>query len=108
MAVNRNLAVGVDAGSSRTRCVIGILDEGYLRLLGYGEAASVGGWVKGRLSDQTAVRDSILDAVQEAERKAGVTVDAAVAGIGGVAISKARTAVACTSSAGLERCRATT
>jgi cell division protein FtsA len=86
MAVNRNLAVGVDAGSSRTRCVIGILDEGYLRLLGYGEAASVGGWVKGRLSDQTAVRDSILDAVQEAERKAGVTVDAAVAGIGGVAI----------------------
>src|SRR5215217_4795295 len=86
MAANRNLAVGVDAGSSRTRCVIAILDDGYLRLLGYGEAPSIGGWVKGRLSDQTAVRDSIVDAVQEAERKAGVTVDAAVAGIGGVAI----------------------
>lgn len=85
MAVTRNLAVGVDAGSARTRCVIGLLDDGYLRLLGYAEAPSAG-WVRGRLSDQTAVRDSILDAVQEAERRAGVAVDAAVAGIGGLAI----------------------
>jgi cell division protein FtsA len=85
MGANRNLAVGVDAGSARARCVISILEDGYLRLLGYGEAPTTG-WVRGRLSDQMAVRDSILEAVQEAERKAGVTVDAAVAGIGGVAI----------------------
>jgi cell division protein FtsA len=84
-APNRNLAVGVDAGSARSRCVIALLEDGYLRLLGYGEAPSFG-WLKGRLSDQTAVRNSIVEAVQEAERKAGVTVDACVAGIGGVAI----------------------
>ena len=88
MSSTRNLAVGVDAGSAWTRCVICLLDDGYLRLLGHGSAPSLG-WTKGRLADQIAVRDSILQAVQEAELKAGVTVDSVVAGVGGGAIESA-------------------
>jgi cell division protein FtsA len=59
-----------------------------MRLLGYTEITSRG-WMKGRLSDQAAVRDSIVEAVQEAERMAGVSVDAAVIGIGGSAVESA-------------------
>lgn len=64
-------AVGLDAGASATRCVIGIVEDGVLRLLGYGEARSYG-WVKGCISDQKAVADSILAAVQEAEDRKSV------------------------------------
>ena len=88
MAGKTSLAVGVDAGSSSTRCLICAIDGGYLRLLGYGESGSRG-WSKGRLSDQAAVRDSIIDAVQAAERHARIQIEGAVLGLGGGAIESA-------------------
>jgi cell division protein FtsA len=88
MPAPNNLAVGVDAGSARTRCVIGHLDDGYVRLLGYSEVHSRG-WSRGRLTDQIAVASSIVDAVQTAERMAGVSVESAVVGLGGPAIESA-------------------
>jgi cell division protein FtsA len=76
------LAVGLDAGSSRTRCVIGLVEDECLRLLGFGEAVSEG-WTKSRIADQTAVANSMRQALEEAERMAGVSVESCVLGVGG-------------------------
>jgi cell division protein FtsA len=75
-------AVGLDVGSSATRCVICVLEDGRIRLLGFGESDSRG-WSKGRLSDQGAATESIRGAVEEAEKSAQVSIDAAVLGLGG-------------------------
>ena len=75
-------AVGLDAGSSRTRCVVCALENSRLRLLGWGEAQSQG-WLKSRIADQAAVSGSILDAVREAERCAGLSIHSLVVGTGG-------------------------
>lgn len=82
MPSSAKYAVGLDVGSSATRCVICLLEDGRIRLLGFGEADSRG-WSKGRLSDQGAATDSIRMAVEEAERTAQVSIDAAVLGLGG-------------------------
>lgn len=76
------LAVGLDAGSLRTRCVICALEGDRLRYLGHGLASSQG-WAKGRIVDQDAVAESIRAAVTDAERGARVAVDAVTLGIGG-------------------------
>ncbi|HLH42226.1 MAG TPA: cell division protein FtsA [Bryobacteraceae bacterium] len=76
------LAVGVDAGSCWTRCVICALEDESLRYLGHGLASSAG-WVRGRVSDQEAVGESIRAAVGDAERGAQAGVEAATLGIGG-------------------------
>ncbi|MGD0015369.1 MAG: cell division protein FtsA [Bryobacteraceae bacterium] len=85
------LAAGVDAGSARTRCVILLLENACVRLLGFGEARSQG-WKRGRITDRKAVTDSILHAVREAESRAQSQIESAVFGIGGgsIASSKAR------------------
>ncbi len=79
------IAVGLDAGSSRTRCVVCLLEDDHLRLLSYGLATS-SGWMKGRITDQEAVAESIRAAVLDAERGAQISVDSAVFGIGGSTI----------------------
>jgi cell division protein FtsA len=83
------LAVGLDVGSSRTRCVICALHGDHLRCLSYGLAVSAG-WTKGRITDQDAVAESIRAAVADAERGAKVSVEAATIGIGGRAIHGAQ------------------
>lgn len=85
MPTNTCYAAGLDVGAGRVRCLVGLVEEGQIRLLGAGESVSRG-WSKGRLSDQTAVAASIQQAVHEAETQAQVTVEAAVVGIGGVTI----------------------
>jgi cell division protein FtsA len=79
------LAVGVDAGSTRTRCVITRLCDEELVFEGYGEAESQG-WNRGRISDQKAVTEGILEAIRQAERSAKVSVESAVLGMGGATI----------------------
>lgn len=76
------VAVGIDAGSAFTRCVILQFDDGYLRYLGHSEIESAG-WSKGRLTDHLAVQSSVRSAIQAAEDVANVSVDAVVLGIGG-------------------------
>ena len=78
-------AVGLDAGSSRIRCVICVVDDGFIRHIGHSEVESAG-WVKGRLSDQPALTTSVRAAIQEAERRAQVSVEGAVVGVGGSAV----------------------
>lgn len=79
------LAVGLDAGASRTRCVICAIEDGRLRFLGYGEAPSAG-WVKGRISDNAALSESMRVAIHEAERTAQQLIDSCVAGMGGATV----------------------
>ena len=85
MAQKTLYAVGLDAGSQRTRLAICALERGRLRLLGCSSVESQG-WMKGRIADQGAVSDSILAALREGERNAGIAVDSAVVGIGGAAV----------------------
>jgi cell division protein FtsA len=56
-----------------------------LRYLGHSDVES-GGWVKGRLSDQTQITDCVQKALIEAEKRAQTSVDGAVVGVGGSGI----------------------
>jgi cell division protein FtsA len=76
-------AVGIDAGSRRTRVVICVYENGRIRFLGAGVAESQG-WLKGRIADQNAVAESVLAALRAAEQSAGgISVESAVVGMGG-------------------------
>src|SRR5437899_2820004 len=88
-----NYAVGLDAGSLRTRFTIGVLEPSGLRLIGYGDTESEG-WVKGRIADQRAASEAILRAVREAEAMAQTSVESAVAGMGGPTVRGANSRAA--------------
>ncbi len=85
MAVKPIYAVGLDAGSRKTRIVICVLERGRMRFLG-SSAVESQGWVKGRIADQKAVSASILSALREAEARAGVSVGSTVVGMGGATV----------------------
>lgn len=85
MASKARLSVGLDAGSSRTRCVICAIEDGRLRFLGAGSAPS-SGWYRGRIADPDVVSESVSRAVKEAETNAQVLVESVVAGVGGPAV----------------------
>jgi cell division protein FtsA len=76
------VAAGLDAGSSRTRCVLCALEGDRIRYLSHGLAASAG-WSKGRVVDQVAVAESMRAAMTDAERGAGVSAESVTLGIGG-------------------------
>ncbi len=79
------LATGIDAGSSYTRVIIGLVAENRLKFLGCGCAPSTG-WAKSRIVDQQAASRCILAAVEQAEAMAGVHVETAVTGVGGLSV----------------------
>lgn len=83
MSTKSIFATGLDAGSSHTRCVISLLEDEHLRLIGYGSVPSKG-WAKSRIADQQAVSECVLAAVEEAERMAGTQIETVVAGMGGL------------------------
>jgi cell division protein FtsA len=89
MAGKYQICVGLDAGSSRTRCIICALEGENLRYLGHGLSYS-GGWVRGRITDQDAVAESLRAAVSDAERGAGVSVEAVTLGCGGIDVKGAQ------------------
>ncbi|HML17504.1 MAG TPA: cell division protein FtsA [Bryobacteraceae bacterium] len=89
MASKTQLAVGLDAGSSRTRCIICALDGDHIRYISHGLAPSAG-WAKGRVTDQVALAESIRAAVVDAERGAQVAVESVTVGVGGVGICGAQ------------------
>ncbi|MGA2040326.1 MAG: cell division protein FtsA [Bryobacteraceae bacterium] len=74
-------AVGLDAGSTKTRMVVCAIED-ELRLLGCAEVESRG-WSKGTIKDQRAVAESIRAALEQAELSAGVSVESVVVGMGG-------------------------
>jgi len=85
MANEPLFAVGLDAGGRNTRCVIGVVEDGRLRYLGHGTAPAAG-WNRDRLADGNALTSSISLAVSDAEKKAGVSVEGMVVGVGGAGV----------------------
>jgi cell division protein FtsA len=85
MADTTTYAVGLDAGSAWTRCLITEVVDGGLVYRGHGMMAARG-WLKGRVSDQKALTESIRWAVQMAECQALISVSGVVAGMGGSGI----------------------
>jgi cell division protein FtsA len=82
MAVKPVYAVGLDAGSRKTRRVICVLEDRRIRFLGCSSVDSQG-WIKGRIADQGAVADSILTALRDVEAMVGISVGSATVGMGG-------------------------
>jgi cell division protein FtsA len=78
---NTFYAVGLDAGSAWTRCVICLLEDNRMRFLACGSAPSQG-WLKGLVAGQNAVSECMLAALREAEKNAQVSVEGAVVGVG--------------------------
>jgi cell division protein FtsA len=78
-------AIGLDVGSSKTRLVVCLLEEGRMRLLGCGSVVSQG-WQKGKIFDHRKVTESVLAALSEAEATSGIPVESAVVGVGGPTI----------------------
>ncbi len=85
MAAKPIYAVGLDAGGRQTRLVICVLEESRIRFLGCAAVESQG-WIRGKIADQKAVTDSILAALREAEAVAGVSIESAVVGMGGLTV----------------------
>jgi cell division protein FtsA len=85
MAGKKRFAVGVDAGSLRTRCVICALEDNRLRFLGAGSVRSHG-WQRGRLADREQLQADIEAAVKEAETRSRELVESVVVGIGGPSV----------------------
>lgn len=83
MSTKSIFATGIDVGSTHTRCVISLLEERRLRLIGYGSVPSAG-WSKSRITDQQAVSDCVLAAVEQAEALAQTAIETVVAGMGGL------------------------
>ena len=83
MPPKTQLAVGVDAGSSRTRCVVCSLEHDQIRYLSHG-LAHTSGWAKGRVTDQEALAESIRYAVIDAERGAHTSIESVTVGVGGL------------------------
>ncbi|MDP9054438.1 MAG: cell division protein FtsA [Acidobacteriota bacterium] len=83
MSTKSIFATGLDAGSIHTRCVISLLENQRLRLVGYGSVPSRG-WAKSRIADQQAVSECVLAAVEQAEVMAGTAIETVVAGMGGL------------------------
>lgn len=82
MASKIRLAAGLDLGSTNTRMVICAIENEGIRFLGHGEAPSTA-WNRGKLHDQLALTESIRFAMLEAERRAQVSPETVVVGLGG-------------------------
>jgi len=78
-------AVGLDLGSTRTRCVVCLVEHERLRFLGHGECASHG-WTKSRIADQNAVTECVTDVVRQAEAESGISIEGATLGFGGTTV----------------------
>ena len=84
MPKSPSYVAGLDLGSSHTRCVVGVEENGRLRCVSYGAARS-GGWRKGVIVDQDPVVQSIEQAVAEAEANGELSIESVVVGVGGTA-----------------------
>ncbi|MBE0660556.1 MAG: cell division protein FtsA [Bryobacteraceae bacterium] len=85
MRKQNEIAIGLDVGSAWTRVFVLSVEGGVMRYAGHGVTQSKG-WHRGQISDQTAVADSIRDAVEAARKASGYQIESAVVGVGGPAI----------------------
>jgi len=84
MPRRQDYIVGLDIGSSTTRCVVALEEDSRLRFISHGSASvDSAGWEHGAISDQDPVLESLEKAIEAAEQNGGLLIEAAVAGVGG-------------------------
>ena len=64
MAKDPQFAIGIDVGSYRTRCVIAILEDEYVRFAGAGEADAAG-WTRGLFPHSCVVGGKITPLISK-------------------------------------------
>ncbi|MGH7238128.1 MAG: cell division protein FtsA, partial [Candidatus Saccharimonadales bacterium] len=77
--------VGLDIGTSKVRCIVGVVnsgDGGEVSIVGYGSAAT-NGMRNGVVVYADDVAESIISAVNEAERISGIRINAATINVNG-------------------------
>ena len=79
---NEIIAVGLDIGTSRVRCVIGEAAGGKMNIVGFGESESKG-LRRGVVTSTENVAESIRRAVGEAERMSGLDLEMATINLSG-------------------------
>ncbi len=92
MKQKEKIIVGIDFGSSKVCCVIGLIQEisSMPSVIGLG-VSPVSGVRKGVIVDPEETISALSAAIEEAERMSGVTVSQAVVGINGSAITSINT-----------------
>ena len=84
MPRRQDYLIGLDLGSSGTRCVAAIEEDSRLRFIAHGYApVDPSGWDRGSISDQDPVLESVEQAIEQTEQNGGFLVEAAVVGVGG-------------------------
>jgi cell division protein FtsA len=89
MRENSTNYIGLDIGTSMVRCIVGILDQNdpnKLSIIGHGSALNVG-MRKGVVVHVDDVAESIINAVSEAERFSGTSIQSATVNINGSHVS---------------------
>uniref|UniRef100_A0A7V3J9G6 Cell division protein FtsA n=1 Tax=candidate division CPR3 bacterium TaxID=2268181 RepID=A0A7V3J9G6_UNCC3 len=81
----KNLVVGLDVGSTKVACCLGIQEEGITDILGYGLAPCLG-LRRGIVVDIEETVSAISACLEEAERMSGFMIDNAFVGVGGAHI----------------------
>lgn len=83
MIENKNLAIGLDIGTTKIAAIIGRKNEyGKIEVVGYGKAKSVG-VKRGVVTNITQTIQSIQQAIEEAEASAGYKIKSVSVGIAG-------------------------
>lgn len=79
-----NILCGIDVGSSKVSCIVAKIseEEGSPRVMGFSSVPSRG-VKKGQIVDINQVTDSVEQAVEQAERMAGIKINAAYVSVGG-------------------------
>lgn len=84
MPRRQDYLIGLDLGSSGTRCVAALEEDSRLRFIAHGHApVDPSGWERGSISDQDPVLESVERAIEQTEQNGGFLVEAAVVGVGG-------------------------
>ena len=84
-----NSFVGLDVGTSKVRCVVGMLDlnsSGKLSVIGHGSAPNTG-MRRGVVAHVDDAAEAIIQALTEAERISGIHIDRATVNVNGTHVS---------------------
>ena len=84
----KNISIGIEIGSAKTRVVVGeiIKGEKYPKIIGIGESETLGAR-HGFITNPSQTKESILKAVQIAERTAGIKIKRGAVALGGMTLS---------------------
>jgi len=80
--VSNDTIVGIDVGSTKVIAIVGQIQEGMIRINGFGKAPN-SGMRKGAVVDIEDTVSAISAALDEAERSSGVPIDSCYASFGG-------------------------